>query len=106
KQISTTTNVMHFVSDWPVRPRQVQGYIQRGGTVAAAVLACFDGAVAQDRYLGEAGEEDHEDLHAETIDRLPRCKNDKEFVFVKRHWQRLESLGGNAADERGPAFGV
>lgn len=94
KRLPTAPNVLNLVSEWPPN---VKNYIRRGGTVAAVVLACFDNAIIQDEYLGDG---DHELVHAESIEKLPRCRNDREFAFARRQYRRIEGLQGDPTYER------
>lgn len=87
KKPPITPNVLELaVSE---RPPCTKNFVQRGGTVAAVVLACFDCAIDQDLYLGDGT---HHEIFSEDIGKLPACRNDEEFAFACRRYRALERL--------------
>lgn len=72
--------------EWPPHTRN---FLQRGGTTMSAALACFDGAMNQDQYLGDG---EHQRIFGEEIEKLPECRNDGEFVFARRRFGVVEGL--------------
>ena len=87
KKTPTTPNILELAaSEWPPCTKN---FIQRGGTVAAVVLACFDRAIDQDLYLGDGT---HHEVFSEDIGKLPACRNDGEFAFACRRYRDLEGL--------------
>ena len=57
----------------------------------AAALACFDLAMIQDEYLGDGA---HRETFGDEIEKLPECRNDREFVFARRRLGVLQGYGG------------
>lgn len=97
KLIPTARNVLHFADrEWPPCTKN---YLQRGGTVLAVLQACFDYAIEHDVYLGDGH---HEECSQNDIDKLPACRNDREFVFARRQISKLEGL----PDEVDPRWGM
>lgn len=87
KEVPTAINVLQYADgEWPPCTKN---YLQRGGTVAAVVLASFDGAMSQDQHLGDG---EHQAVYQDDIDKLPKCRNDGEFVFASRQYRALEGL--------------
>lgn len=87
KKFPTATNVLAFADgEWPP---YTKNYLQRGGTVAAVVLQCFDNAIEQDHYLGDGH---HEAVFQDDIDKLPTCRNDGEFIFAQRRYRAIEGI--------------
>lgn len=88
KKVPTAENVLEYAEgEWPPCTRN---YLQRGGTVAAVVLACFDAAINQDQYLGDG--EHQTPFQEDFIDKLPTCRDDGEFVFASRMYRAMEGL--------------
>ncbi len=97
KKVPTAFNVLHYADgEWPPCTKN---FLQRGGTVAAVVLACFDGAMSQDEYLGDG--EHQLDFQETDIDKFPTCRNDGEFVFASQHYRAMEGLPANGHPEMG-----
>ena len=97
KRLPSTNVVLQYAEgEWPPH---VKNFLQRGGTVYAVVQACFDCAIGEDLYLG-IGE--HEAAFQKDIDALSVCRNDREFVFARRQYRRLEGL----PDEINPRPGM
>jgi len=91
RQLPTTTRLCAISEgEWPPHTRN---FLQRGVTPISAVLACFDGAMSQDRYLGDG---EHQRIFGDETEKLPECRNDGEFVFARR---RLGVLEGLRADD-------
>ena len=87
KKTPITPNILELAaSEWPPCTKN---FIQRGGTVAAVVLACFDCAIDQDLYLGDGT---HHEMFSEDIGKLPACRNDGEFALACRRYRALEGL--------------
>lgn len=87
KQLPTTARLIAMSEgEWPPHTRN---FLQRGGTPISAVLACFDGAMNQDQYLGDG---EHQRVFGEEIEKLPECRNDGEFVFARRRLGVVEGL--------------
>lgn len=82
--------ISNAAGEWPPYTRN---FLQRGGRPISAVLACFDIAMDQDRYLGDGN---HEEVFGDEIEKLPECRNDREFIFVQR---RLLALDPSTADD-------
>lgn len=97
KKVPNAINVLHYADgEWPPCTKS---FLQRGGTVAAVVLACFDGAMSQDQYLGDG---EHQSLFQETeIDNLPTCRNDGEFVFASQQYRAMEGFPANGNPQMG-----
>ncbi|MCJ1384790.1 hypothetical protein MMC17_007908 [Xylographa soralifera] len=87
KQIPTTLNVLHVLENAGEWPPCTKSFLQRGGTVTAVVLQCFDFAMSQDCYLGDGY---HEEVFQDDIDKLPVCRNDRELLFAKGMYTMLE----------------
>lgn len=101
KEVPTALNVLRYADgEWPPCTKN---YLQRGGTVAAVVLASFDGAMSQDQYLGDG---EHQAVYQDDIDKLPKCRNDGEFVFASRQYRAVEGLPAlsNAGMEMGSTW--
>ncbi|MCJ1387286.1 hypothetical protein MMC18_000127 [Xylographa bjoerkii] len=81
KQVPTTRNVLDVLENAGEWPPCTKNFLQRGGTVTAVVQQCFDFAMDQDCYLGDGR---HEEVYQDVIDKLPACRNDREFLFAKR----------------------
>ena len=88
-QLPLTFNVLGILDNAGEWPPASKNFMQRGGTVASVVQAVFDYAIDQDLYLGDG---EHEAVFHEDIDKLPKCRNDREFVFVRRQCARLDEL--------------
>ena len=83
KLAPTTANVLEFaLSEWPPNTRK---YLQRGDTVTAVVLTCFDIAIDQDRYLGD----DWHEVFQKVIDMIVECRND---IFARQQYRKLEGI--------------
>ena len=52
-------------------------------------MTCVGTAVEQDEFLGD-GEYEH--TFGDEVRELPECRNDREFVFVKRQYARHEGM--------------
>ena len=65
-------------SEWAPHTKN---FLQRGGTPISAVLACFDGDMSQDQYLGNG---EHQRIFGDETEKLPECRNDGKFVFAQR----------------------
>ncbi|MCJ1400991.1 hypothetical protein MMC11_004202 [Xylographa trunciseda] len=87
KQVPTTRNVLHVLETAGEWPPCTKNFLQRGGTVTAVVQQCFDFAMDEDCYLGDGT---HEEIFQKDVDKLPVCRNDREFVFAKRVYTMLE----------------
>ncbi|KAL8706517.1 MAG: hypothetical protein Q9201_000449 [Fulgogasparrea decipioides] len=93
KHLPTTARLVSIAEDMGEWPPHTRNFLQRGGRPISAVLACFDMAMNQDRYLGDG---EHETVFGEEIEKFPKCRNDREFIFAQR---RLLALDPSAADE-------
>ena len=60
-----------------------------GGSVAAVVLECFRNAISRDRFLGNG---QHDAKLAEKVNKLKKCRNDHDWIFTVREYQRLEGV--------------
>ena len=89
KRLPTSQNILDLQAASNEWPPVTRNYLERGGTVHAILLACFDRAIDQDQYLGDG---EHEATFQSEIDALPVCRNDREFVFARRQCRRLEGL--------------
>lgn len=81
KQAPTTENVLGALdaaSEWPPCTRN---FLQRGGSVASAVLQVLEFAMDQDEMIGDG---EHQATFEEDIDELKECRNDTEWAFVRR----------------------
>ena len=87
RQLPLTFNVLRILDNAGEWPPASRNFMQRGGTVGSVVQAVFDYAISQDLYLGSG---EHELLFQADIDKLPKCRNDREFVFVRRQCARLD----------------
>ena len=72
-----------------VQSPEIKTYLRHGGTLAPVVLTCIDRAIQEDRYLGNCEFEAY-DL-GETRN-MNECRNDHEFVFVRRQYCRVEGV--------------
>ena len=99
KRLPTSQNVLALQATSKEWPPVTRNYLQRGGTVHAVLQACFDRAIEEDLYLGDGR---HESMFRSEINTLPTCRNDREFVFARRHCRRLEGL----PDEMDPRVGM
>ncbi|KAG6995782.1 hypothetical protein G7Y79_00042g078870 [Physcia stellaris] len=72
----------------------LENFLNRGGNVSSAVLACFDRVLDEDVYIGNG---EHQEAFEEDLKALPACRNDREFVFACRRYCLLEGLPTNAA---------
>jgi hypothetical protein len=61
-----------------------QGYLRRGGTMRSAVQPLFELAIDHDEILGDEELRRLQEVYAEEIEQLPRCRNDFEFGLVLR----------------------
>ncbi|KAL8721641.1 MAG: hypothetical protein Q9181_007667 [Wetmoreana brouardii] len=93
QHLPTTAKLISVADDMGEWPPHTRNFLQRGGRPISAVLACFDMAMDQDRYLGDG---EHETVFGDKIEKLPQCRNDVEFIFVQR---RLLALDPSAGDE-------
>ncbi|KAL8845757.1 MAG: hypothetical protein Q9221_009102 [Calogaya cf. arnoldii] len=84
--LPTSANVISLIDE---RPPHIENFLNRGGTVAYAVLTCFDRAIKDDLYLRSG---DHEEAFANDVAKLPYCRNDREFAFVRRQYRKREGL--------------
>ena len=89
RKLPTTDNVLFISSNENEWPPHTRTSLQRGGTVNAALQACFDAAMDQDF---DSGNGEHREMFEEEINALPTCRNDGEFVFVRRMCGQLEGL--------------
>lgn len=81
KQAPTTENVLGALdaaTEWPPCTRN---FLQRGGSVASAVLQVLEFAMDQDEMIGDG---EHQATFEEDIDELKECRNDNEWAFVRR----------------------
>ena len=88
KTIPNTDNVLFLQrseNEWPPCTRDS---LQRGGTVHAVLQVCVDNAMDQDFYLGNGAPNQ---IHQESVDALPFCRNEGEFVFARCMCQKIES---------------
>lgn len=80
KKIPNESNVLfihsNYTREWPP---VTKSYLQRGGTVAAVATMLFQKAMEKDECSGDGN---HQDVFGDEIERLPDCRNDKEFGFV------------------------
>ena len=101
KQLPTAE---HFVrraeGEWPPHTRN---YLQRGGTMGAAVLTFFDLAMIEDYHLGSG---DHREAFHDDIESLKECRNDDEFVFASRQYCRVEGHSVNDKREQPGLFAL
>lgn len=81
KQALTTENVLAALGPPSGWPRCTKDFLQRGGSVASAILLVFDFAMDQDEMVGNGG---HQDVFREDIEKLKECRNDHEWGFVRR----------------------
>lgn len=72
----------------------LEKFLDCGGSVASAVLTCFDRVLDEDLYLGTG---EHQEVFGDEIKVLPACRNDREFLFVCRRYCLLEGLPADAA---------
>lgn len=77
KLVPTTENALRAVDGASEWPPCTKNFLQRGGTVASAMLHVFDLAKAQDEMVGDG---EHRVVFHEDIDKLKQCRNDYEFV--------------------------
>ncbi|MCJ1254661.1 hypothetical protein MMC24_002476 [Lignoscripta atroalba] len=86
----TTSNVRDVLLDSGAeKPPPAKHFLQSGGAVAPLVMQCFEFAMEEDIYLGNG---DHELVFQDEIDKLKKCRNDREFVFARTQYLRLEGL--------------
>ncbi|KAH8163739.1 hypothetical protein CIB48_g4508 [Xylaria polymorpha] len=67
----------NVTSEWPPVTRE---YLQRGGTVAAVAMMIFEMTMSQDEWAGDG---QHMEVFRDEIMKLPICRNDHEFHFVR-----------------------
>ncbi|KAI1740243.1 hypothetical protein F4680DRAFT_465702 [Xylaria scruposa] len=81
-RLPNTETILDFcreeVSEWPPVTRN---YLERGGTVAAVAMMLFDNAISSDEWAGYG---ELMELTKEMVDQLPSCRNDHEFIFVRK----------------------
>ncbi|KAI0543670.1 hypothetical protein F4679DRAFT_567890 [Xylaria curta] len=80
-RLPNTETILDFyreeVSEWPPVTRN---YLQRGGTVAAVAMMLFDMAINWDEWAGDGILMETEE---DRVNKLPTCRNDHEFIFVR-----------------------
>ncbi|KAI1109215.1 hypothetical protein F5Y14DRAFT_444878 [Nemania sp. NC0429] len=81
KRLPNTATILDFyrdeVSEWPPVTRD---YLEGGGTVAAVAMMIFDRAIAEDEWAGDGS---MMETFKNDVNRLPSCRNDHEFGFVR-----------------------
>ena len=86
--------------EWPPHTRN---YLQRGGTVGAVVLTCFDLAMIEDYHLGSG---DHREAFHDDIESPKECRNENEFIFASRQHCRVEGHSVNDKREQPDLFAL
>ena len=86
KQIPNKTNVESLVFESPAGPGQMSAleFLYLGGGAAPVVLACFDEAISLSTYLGNG---EFELFEWERLEKLPKCRNDNEFVMARNAYK-------------------
>ncbi|MCJ1359484.1 MAG: hypothetical protein MMC33_009486, partial [Icmadophila ericetorum] len=101
KKLPTTTNVLAVLEKASEWPPYTKTFLQRGGTVSSAALNCFNNALEEDVYLGNS---QHYLTFRDDIEKLPKCRNDHEFVMATRNYKALEcgehTLEGYAGESK------
>ncbi|KAI1424431.1 hypothetical protein F5Y12DRAFT_456447 [Xylaria sp. FL1777] len=81
KLLPNTETILDYyrdqVSEWPPATKS---YLKRGGTVAAVALMIFDRAYDADEWAGDGM---MIELFEQDIKKMPACRNDHEFGFVR-----------------------
>lgn len=80
KIVPTEHNVFAIIQDtseWPPVPKSFLG---RGGSVGPTFLAICKGAIDQDEWTGNG---EYQRIFAMEIEKLPDCRNDLEFGYVR-----------------------
>ncbi|KAJ9661194.1 hypothetical protein H2198_002138 [Neophaeococcomyces mojaviensis] len=77
--LPTEGNILEVLRDTNEWPPHTRNYLNRGGTIRAAASAVFLGALSADPW---AGCNLLTKFTSDAIEKLPPCRNDREFAFV------------------------
>ncbi|MCJ1353110.1 MAG: hypothetical protein MMC33_003095 [Icmadophila ericetorum] len=69
----------------------VLNFITKIGTVGSVVQALFSLVLGQDKFRSEEDcEGEYDELWAEDVEKIPKCRNDREIIFALRQYAKVE----------------
>jgi GNAT superfamily N-acetyltransferase len=90
--VPTEPNVLLALRDANEWPPASKNFLQRGGTVYSVGSMLFEAAMSQDWLAGDG---EFLEVYGDEILKLPECRNDHEFGFVRAMcgYKRVNNLG-------------
>lgn len=84
KQIPTFTNVYRLIQETPGTAQHSAMVLSQRGKISSIVLACFEEAISWSKYLGNG---EFENFEWKKYNKLPKCRNDNEFIMARNVYE-------------------